>query len=188
VNDVELSISGMTCSFCAVRLNKKLNKINDASVNVNFATEKAKVLFVADVLPSEKVDVGKRLQREASALPHTHLGIALGADTDVAIEAADLTRVRGDLRAAADAIALLRATQLTINGNLFWAFANSVAALPLAALALIFPLIAGAAMASSSVFVGSNSLRLRRFKAVSATSTGIAQTESLWPLVEAGAA
>ncbi len=87
----------------------------------------------------------------------------MGTGTDVAIEASDLTLVRGDLRAAADAIALARATLRTIRGNLFWAFANNIAALPLAALGLLNPLIAGAAMAFSSVFVVSNSLRLRSF-------------------------
>jgi Cu+-exporting ATPase len=89
----------------------------------------------------------------------------------VAIEASDLTLVRGDLRAAVDAIRLSRRTLRTIQGNLFWAFAYNVAALPLAALGLLNPLIAGAAMAFSSVFVVSNSLRLRRFQAVSTTPT-----------------
>jgi P-type Cu+ transporter len=131
----------------------------------------------AEVMPEEKVDVVRRLQaqgrsvamvgdgvNDAAALATADLGLAMGTGTDAAIEAGDLTLVRGDLRAAADAIRLARRTLTSIKGNIFWAFGYNVAALPLAASGLLNPMIAGFAMAFSSVFVVANSLRLRSFR------------------------
>ena len=163
----------------ALGLNPVLLTGDNATVAAAVAAEVGIDEVIAEVLPAEKVDVVTRLQSEgrvvamvgdgvndAAALAQADLGLAMGTGTDAAIEASDLTLVRDDLLAAVDAIRLARRTLGTIKGNLFWAFAYNVAALPLAAAGLLNPMIAGAAMAFSSVFVVANSLRLRRFRPV----------------------
>ena len=144
---------------------------------------------IAEVLPADKADVVRRLQAEgrvvamvgdgvndSPALAQADLGLAIGTGTDVAIEASDLTLVSGDLGAAADAIRLSRRTLRTIKANLFWAFAYNIAALPLAVTGYLNPIVAGAAMMASSLFVVTNSLRLRSFAPQRRTPATVAAT------------
>jgi Cu+-exporting ATPase len=149
---------------------------DDAATSAAVAASVGVDEVIAQVLPGEKAEVVRRMQEQgrvvamvgdgvndAPALAQSDLGIAIGTGADAAIEASDLTLVSGDLRSAADAIRLSRRTLATIRGNLVWAFGYNVAAIPLAAAGLLNPMIAALAMALSSLFVVSNSLRLRRF-------------------------
>jgi len=165
--------------FKAIGLTPILLTGDNEAVARHIAAEVGIDEVIAEVLPKDKVDVVARLQREgkivamigdgvndAPALAQADLGMAMGTGADVAIEASDITLVRGDLRSAVDAIRLSRKTLGTIKTNLFWAFAYNAAAIPVAALGMLNPMLAGAAMAFSSVFVVGNSLRLRGFKSL----------------------
>jgi Cu+-exporting ATPase len=151
---------------------------DNRAVAESVAAETGIAEVIAEVMPQDKAAVIRRLQDEgrtvamvgdgvndAAALATADLGLAMGTGTDAAIEAGDLTLVRGDLRAAADAIRLSRTTLITIKTNLVWAFGYNNEAIPLAAAGLLNPMLAGAAMAFSSVSVVANSLRLRSFRA-----------------------
>jgi Cu+-exporting ATPase len=176
---VKPSSAEAIAQFKAIGLTPILLTGDNEAVARQIAAEVGIEEVIAEVLPKDKVDVVTRLQREgkivamigdgvndAPALAQADLGLAMGTGADVAIEASDITLVRGDLRSAVDAIRLSRKTLGTIKTNLFWAFAYNVAAIPVAALGMLNPMLAGAAMALSSVFVVGNSLRLRGFKSV----------------------
>ncbi len=176
---VKRSSAEAIARFKAIGLTPILLTGDNEAVARRIAAEVGIEEVIAEVLPKDKVDVVVRLQREgrtvamvgdgvndAPALAQADLGIAMGTGADVAIEASDITLVRGDLRSAVDAILLSRRTLGTIKTNLFWAFAYNVAAIPVAALGMLNPMLAGAAMALSSVFVVGNSLRLRGFRSV----------------------